>query len=206
MTAPRKLDGWVLTLIAVAVLVACVLGFTAYQQNHAFGILQDPETGLVYGNPNAERIIVEFYDYQCPYCPQSHARFAEALQDVKDVKVIVRPFAALGPDSITLAAYVQAAELQGKGVALHNAIVAQKIPVPRDRFLELAAGIGVDVPRMQADADNPALRASMLKISDAAFTIGVKAVPTYLLNRTIYVPEGELPSVPEYRRLLKTPF
>jgi protein-disulfide isomerase len=206
MAEPRKLDAWATWLIIVAALAVCVLGFTGYQQHAAFRVVQNDQTGIVYGNPKGTKIVVEFYDYQCPYCPQSHARFAEALKNNKDVKVIVRPFAALGPASQTLATYMLAAELQGKGVALHNKIVEQRIPVPRERFLELATEVGVDVARMQSDAENAALRQRIIDIEDAAFTIGIKAVPTYLLNRTIYVPVGDLPSVEEYSRLLKSPF
>lgn len=206
MAAPRRYDSWTYVLAGVAVLAVLVLAFTAWHQNRAANIIHEDRTGLVYGNPKGEKVVVEFFDYQCPYCPETHRRFAEALKSAPDVKLIVRPFSAINENSRLLAAYMMAANLQGKGVTLHNAIIDQKLPVNKDRFLDIASQVGIDVARMQVDADNDAIKSDMYKIEDAALKMGVESVPTYFFDRARYVPSEEMPSVERFRKLLKTAF
>lgn len=205
MSAPRKLDGWAYGLITLAVLVFLALGYQFWKQHSLIATIQDPATGLIYGNKNGSKIVVEFFDYQCPYCPEMHRRMVEALKQNPDVKFIVRPLTAINEQSRLLAAYMLAADKQGKSLALHDAIIAQRRPLAKDDFLLVAASAGVDVPQMQMDADSAAVTDSLSKVENAAIDLGVRAVPTYFFGKKPYIPEGE-PNTEQFDTLLKTAF
>ncbi|MEH3054683.1 MAG: thioredoxin domain-containing protein [Patulibacter minatonensis] len=90
-----------------------------------------PQRGITYGDPDAPVSIVEFIDFQCPYCGQ-HERFQQAvvvqrLLRTGVARLTVQPLAFLGPDSgIARNVYLRVAA-KGHGFEfLHRALLGQK--------------------------------------------------------------------------------
>src|ERR1700754_2363155 len=69
----------------------------AIQQNQA-ELLRDPETPAT-GNPNGDVTIVEFSDYQCPYCKKAHAAVKSVLASDGNVKLVYKDLPILGEAS-----------------------------------------------------------------------------------------------------------
>ena len=66
-------------------------------------LIQSPNYNLFNGNPNAEKIIVEFFDYNCGYCKRAHKEIMDLLDQKRDIKVIYKNLPILSKQSTYLA-------------------------------------------------------------------------------------------------------
>ena len=67
-------------------------------QEHRAGLMSDPESPIV-GNPNGDVTIVEFSDYQCPYCKRAHTAVKSVLAADSKVKLVFKDLPILGEPS-----------------------------------------------------------------------------------------------------------
>src|SRR5437660_1694819 len=63
------------------------------------GLLNDPHTPVI-GSPQADVAIIEFFDYTCPYCKAVEPKLEKLLKDDKRVKLVVKEFPILAPESL----------------------------------------------------------------------------------------------------------
>ena len=69
------------------------------------------------GNPNGDITIVEYFDFQCPYCRKTHADLQKLLKEDGKVRVVYKDWPILGEVSVQAARLVLAAKFQGKFIA-----------------------------------------------------------------------------------------
>ncbi|WP_291738094.1 DsbA family protein, partial [Leisingera sp. F5] len=96
-----------------------------------------------------EQVIVEFFDYNCPYCRRAAPEVNALIDEDPDLRVVMREFPILGPDSETAARASLAARAQGKYAEFHDALMAQ----PRANAATIrrtANEVGLDFERLQA--------------------------------------------------------
>lgn len=115
--------------------------------------LHDEANAIVYGNPDAPHVIVEFFDYRCGFCRQVHPVVEQVLAQRPDVKIIARQFPILGPDSIAAARVALAARKQDPAAAfaVHKAFLTHPGPYDVDTLVRVAATHGLDEARLRAD-------------------------------------------------------
>jgi protein-disulfide isomerase len=99
--------------------------------------LQTPFPGAVLGNPNGKVTLVEFSDYACTYCRQSVADVKQLIAANPDLRVVVREYPILRPESVSAARMSLAAAQQGKYAAFHDAMY--QLGPPSDATIEQAA-------------------------------------------------------------------
>jgi protein-disulfide isomerase len=147
-----------------------------------------PEHTPTFGPPDAPVEIVEFSDFECPYC----ARAAEALHEVKDrygdkVRVAYRHF-PLGfhANAMRASTYAQCAQEQGKFWPLHDAIFALPAGLGGEAIDEAAEAAGLDKAALEAclESSRPTqqVQADMLKARE----LGVEGTPTFFVNGRPY--------------------
>ncbi|MBO0748834.1 MAG: thioredoxin domain-containing protein [Porphyrobacter sp.] len=86
--------------------------------------LLTPFPGAVLGNPNGKVTLVEFSDYACTYCRASVADVQRLIAANPDLRVVVREYPILRPESVAAARMGLAAAEQGKYAAFHDAMYA----------------------------------------------------------------------------------
>lgn len=156
-------------------------------------LLEDPVEIPIAGAPvlgpqNAPVTLVEFSDFQCPYCVKAAAELHGVLQAYPtQVKLIFKQFpldshsqAAAG------AAAALAAQKQGKFWALHDALFAQHGHLSPEIIGKLAADAGLDMKRFAADLNSPEVRKTVAKDEDDGERAGVEATPTLFINGQHY--------------------
>ena len=86
---------------------------------------------IVFGNPKGDISLVEFYDYRCGYCKRAHPEVTALLAQDRNLRLVMKQFPILGPDSVVASRAVFAAKPQGadKQLALHNALMDAKNPI-----------------------------------------------------------------------------
>lgn len=152
----------------------------AIQENRA-GLMNDPDSPIV-GNPNGDVTIVEFSDYQCPYCKRAHAAVKAVLAADSKVKLVFKDLPILGEPSRIAALAALAARAQDKHLALHDALMEFGGKLDRDRIMEIAGSVGLDVARLQKDMDDPKLKAIIERNMALASALGVRGTPAFVIG------------------------
>jgi protein-disulfide isomerase len=152
----------------------------AIQENRA-ALTSDPESPIV-GNPGGDVTIVEFSDYQCPYCKRAHATVKSVLAADSKVKLVFKDLPILGEPSRIAALAALASRAQNKYLELHNALMEYNGKLDRDRILQIAGSVGLDLDRLQKDMDDPKLKEIIERNMALASALGVRGTPAFVIG------------------------
>lgn len=135
-----------------------------------------PFPGVVLGNPQGTRVLVEFTDYNCPYCEASLKDVNRLVAEDSNLKVVVREWPIFeGSDAASRMAL--AAGLQGKYAAFHDAMFAS------GDVRAAAAAAGLDMARAEADAASDAVTAEIANNLELARALGFTGTPAWVAGR-----------------------
>jgi protein-disulfide isomerase len=140
------------------------------------------------GPANARVTIVEFSDFQCPFCAKAVAEVKLLLQKYpRDVRFVFKEFPLDTHSQAALAAEAAlAAHAQGKFWPLHDVMYANYRSISRARILAWAKEIGLNMSRFQSDLDSHKYAKSALAERSAGEDAGVDATPTFFINGKKY--------------------
>jgi protein-disulfide isomerase len=136
------------------------------------------------GPANAPVTIVEFSDFQCPYCKLSVPLIKEILAKYPDkVKVVYRDYPGPNhPHAPQAAEAAQCAGDQGKFWEYHDSLFDRQAPGTGWNFAELAKGIGLDQDAFSTCLKSGRYREEVAKDLQDGFTLGVTSTPTFFIN------------------------
>src|SRR5215468_6409568 len=152
-------------------------------KEHRDELLADP-TSPVGGDPNGKVTVVEFFDYNCPYCRAAVPMVTELLQGNPEVRFVYKEFPTLAASSrfaarAALAARRQRSELY---TVFHDRLMKATGRLDEDGVVQIAREAGVDVDRMRADMEDPAINKSIDRNIELARAIGVTGTPTFIIG------------------------
>jgi protein-disulfide isomerase len=107
--------------------------------------------------------LVEFFDYNCPYCRAMTPVMAKAEAADPQVRIVYKEFPMLGQGSAFAAKAALAANKQGKYVAFHRALFQVRGQVDEAKVIEVAASVGLDVSRLKSDMQDAAINTMLAK-------------------------------------------
>jgi protein-disulfide isomerase len=140
------------------------------------GAVFDPFPGVVLGNPNGKRVLVEFTDYNCPYCEASLKDVKRLVAEDPDLKVVIREWPIFeGSDVASRMAL--AAGLQGKYSAFHEAMFAT------GDASAAAKAAGLDMARAERDAASEAVSTEIARNLDHARALGFTGTPAWIAGQ-----------------------
>src|SRR5580704_9810339 len=113
-------------------------------------VLRDPDIPVA-GNANGDITIVEYFDYQCPYCRKLEPEQRQVVQDDGKVRLVLKDWPILGPVSVVAARMALASKFQDKYLRAHEALIGVNSKLTESRMRELLAGAGIDVDRLDRD-------------------------------------------------------
>lgn len=100
---------------------------------------------------NYDVTIVEYMDYQCPYCRATHGPLKQLLARDHRVRVIFRDWPIFGDASVEAALAAVASKYQGKYLPFHDALMETPLPLNEAKIKAAARKAGVDWERLQKD-------------------------------------------------------
>lgn len=198
------------SILAAAVLISGTLVYTTGVKSPSGSAgslndnsVQEPKVLLnlsvndaVLGNAKAPVTIVEYSDFQCPFCgrfyTQTASQLIETYVKTGKAKFVYRNFPFLGEESVNAAQATECSKDQGKFWEYHNAIFNAEIKdgqehngnLNRSLFLSLAAAVGLDSAKFQACLDTNKYADVVDKEYSDAQQLGVQATPTFFVNGT----------------------
>ena len=164
------------------------------------GELTEGENAPVLGNPEGDVTIVEFFDYNCPYCRRAAEGLEVLLEDDPDLRVVLREFPILGEDSVAAAQASLAAEKQGGYEAFHFALMTASGRVDEVAIEEAAEAAGLDMERLRADMETPEVQAHIDASIELAEAVGITGTPAFVVGDVVVpgaVPPEELAALVE---------
>ncbi|MFL5367284.1 MAG: DsbA family protein [Myxococcales bacterium] len=153
----------------------------------------DPGDGPSIGPKHAKVTIVEWSDFQCPFCGRVDPTVRQILSTYKDdVRLVWRneplPF---HPNALPAAKAAMAAHKQGKFWQMHELMFAHQNELSEAKYEEWAKQIGLDVARWKADKDSPAIAEAIQKDNSYGQQVGANGTPSFFINGKLIA--GALP-------------
>lgn len=113
-------------------------------------IKSDPRDFSI-GPADAPITIVEFYDYRCGFCHAAQQWVMDLQRSRRDVRIVLKEFPILTPQSMEAARAALAAAPQGRYWQFHTALMAHPLDqeLSSDAIDRIARSVGIDVPRMR---------------------------------------------------------
>jgi protein-disulfide isomerase len=147
-------------------------------------VLRDPDIPVA-GNAEGDITIVEYFDYQCPYCRKIAPELRQVVQDDGKVRLVLKDWPILGEISVVASRMALASKFQDKFVQAHEALIGVNSKLTEPRLRELLAAAGVDVDRLARDLTTKAkvIDAILARNSDQALAFGFKGTPSFIVGK-----------------------
>ena len=144
----------------------------------------DPDSDHVRGPDQAPVTLVEYGDFECPYCGQAESVVRELLADYGDLRYVWRhlPLTDVHPHALLAADGAEAAAKQGKFWQLHDQLLDHQGALTAKDLIRYAGEGGLDIERFTRDLRNHAGGAKIAADVDSADLSGVSGTPTFFVN------------------------
>ena len=136
------------------------------------------------GESNAKVTIVEWSDFQCPFCNRVEPTLKQIEQEYGDsVRIVFKHLPLeIHPAARAAHAAAEAAHRQGKFWAMHDRIFLNQRDLSPETLLGYAKEIGLDVGRYQRDVDSAEVKKAIEQDVEQAQKLGVGGTPAFFIN------------------------
>jgi protein-disulfide isomerase len=147
-------------------------------------VLRDPDIPAA-GNLDGDITIVEWFDYQCPYCRKIEPELRQVVQDDGKVRLVLKDWPILGEVSKIAARMALAAKYQDKFLVAHEAMIGVNSKLTEPRIRELLAGAGIDMDRLNRDVTTnaKAIDAILARNNGQAEAFGFRGTPSFIVGK-----------------------
>ena len=136
--------------------------------------------------------IVEYTDYQCPFCKAAHPALQKLLASDKKVRLIYRDWPIFGAQSIAAARVAIGSKYQGKHAQVHDALMKAPRPLTDQSIRAAVTKSGADWTLLQADMkkNSAEIDALLERNNEQAESLGLQGTPAFIIGT--YLHEGGL--------------
>jgi protein-disulfide isomerase len=148
---------------------------------HRDEIEHDP-IDQVRGNPSGDITIVEFTDYQCPYCKAMVTPVEQLLAADPKIRFVIKEFPVLAPISMDAAKVALAGTSDGLYNSIHDTLMARRQPLDLQALRETALSAGMSASRLDAALKDADVEAALKKHVELGNAIGLTGTPTFIIG------------------------
>jgi len=159
--------------------------------------LSDPQSPLytsqnqeIIGNRDGKITLIEFFDYNCHFCKDALEDVARLMKDSPDVRIILRDFPILAPESKEAAAIALAVHAQFKDDKFwqfHQKLLAMHGIVGKTQALAVAKEFGANMDQLAKDAASSNVKDALEENYQIAKGLQIDGTPSYILGNEIIV-------------------
>ncbi|MFT7107183.1 MAG: protein-disulfide isomerase [Yoonia sp.] len=163
----------------------------------------DPNAPFM-GDADAGTVVVEFFDYNCPYCKRAANDVKALLAADSDVRVVYREWPILGEGSVLAARAALAARAQGKYEEMHWALMDLQGRAEEASILWAARSVGLDIDQLIVDMESDEVTAHIEVSRGIAQSLGFTGTPAFVIGDALVpgaVPLAELQSLVAQARI-----
>lgn len=143
-----------------------------------------PDRDYIRGPSDAPITLVEYADFECPYCGQAEPIVRELLADFGDIRYVWRhlPLRDVHANAQFAAEAAEAAASQGAFWAMHDLLLDHQGALSTPDLIHYARQLGLDVAQFTFDLRRHAGAARVAQDVDSADLSGVSGTPTFFIN------------------------
>jgi Na+/H+ antiporter NhaA len=144
----------------------------------------DEERDHIRGPADAKVTLVEYGDFECPYCGQAEPVVRALLANFGDLRYVWRhlPLTDVHPNAALSAEAAEAADRQGAFWPMHDVLLGHQQELRPVHLVRYAADLGLDVDRFREDLRRHVGAARVADDVDSAGASGVAGTPTFFIN------------------------
>ncbi len=143
------------------------------------------------GNRQGDVTLVEFFDYNCPYCKGALADLETLMKSDDKLRVVLKEFPVLGPGSVEAAQVAVALRMQDptgeKYLAFHQKLLGERGHADKTRALAIAGDVGADMDQLQKDLAGDEVKVSLEENFKLADKLGLNGTPSYVVGSEVLV-------------------
>lgn len=158
-------------------------------------ILENDPNAFVMGNPKGDVTIVEFMDYNCPYCRQAQPQVARLLEENSDVRLVLREWPILSDGSVFAARAALAAREQDRYAEMHEALMGLQQPADETSVMAVAEELGLDLEQLRSAMEDPAIDEHLETSARLVEALGFQGTPSFVVGEFLvpgFIPYEEL--------------
>ncbi|MFJ1311534.1 DsbA family protein [Agrobacterium sp. P15N1-A] len=142
----------------------------------------------VLGNPKGRVTVVEFFDYQCPYCKSSYSMVKKVVAADGDIRLVMKDWPVFGGASIFAAQAVLGAAQIGKYQIAVEALMKTKGRISEDDVEKALAGAGLSMKDIAASVNrnNKKISGILDRNYSQALSFNFVGTPSFVIGKTIY--------------------
>jgi protein-disulfide isomerase len=159
-------------------------------KDNAIAIFASPRQ-VNLGNPQGDVTMVEFFDYNCPYCKRAMTDMLDLLKNDAKLKVVLKEFPVLGEGSVQAAQVAVAARMQDKTgkkyLDFHTKLLSSRGPADKAHALAAAKEAGFDMTRIDKDLASEEVKQTLEENLKLAEGLGLNGTPSYVFPSEVVV-------------------
>jgi len=177
------------SIATLFLLIAAMLPFHVHAEDDAPDvlseehILRDPDIP-VFGNAEGDITIVEYFDYQCPYCRKISPELAQIVRDDGHVRLVIKDWPIFGGASVYAAHLALAAKYQNKFHDAYEALISLHEKLSEDKVDATLGAAGIDVARAKRDlaTNRVVIDAILARNHEQALGLGFRGTPAFIIG------------------------
>jgi len=152
----------------------------------------DPKIAFVTGPENAANTMIEFYDYDCPFCRASLPAVQKIVAQRKGdtrfafIEFPLRELHGEGAVTAARASVAAARQQPDKFLAFHYFLMGQAESITEEMIFAGAKQAGLDIAKLRTDMMKPETAATVNASYDFAKKVGLDGTPTFIINGRMY--------------------
>ena len=142
----------------------------------------------VAGNPSGDITLVEFFDYNCGYCKKALADVQTLLKSDPKLRVVLKDFPVLGPDSVEASRVALAVKNQLQGQKLfdyHVKVMETRGRVNGERAMAVAKEMGLDMAKLQKDVESTETRNALQENMALGDKLSLTGTPAFIIGEAV---------------------
>jgi len=158
-------------------------------------LLERDPNAPVLGNPEGDVTVVEFFDYNCPYCRRVKPEVRAMIEADPNIRLVYREWPILGDGSVFAAKAALAAREQGKYEEFHWAMMGLKGRANEASVLRVAEEIGLDLEALRRDMEAPGVQEHIDTSMRLTQALGFNGTPSFVIGDNLvagFVERAEL--------------
>ncbi len=145
---------------------------------------RDPDSPVI-GNPDGDVVVVEFFDYRCPYCVRVADTLRETVEADGNIRLVMKELPILGPESVTAARMALAADKQDGYEDLHFALMTAPGKLNETKAFKIAEDLGLDMDQLRRDMQAPEIDEMLQRNLALAQALQINGTPGFVIGDQI---------------------
>lgn len=145
-------------------------------------LLEKDPNAPVLGNPDGDVTVVEFFDYNCPYCKRAMPQVQGLLDADPNVRLVYREWPILGDGSVFAAKAALAARNQGKYEEFHWALMGMNGRAEEATVLRIAREVGLDIEQLRRNMEAPEVEEHIATSMRLTQALGFNGTPSFVIG------------------------